>query len=156
MEKTKNFYESSTRQLVNILECVSTQLKTSNSCATPRCSSTDNGDSDSCDSLLSQPRPSPDSDNLVGEGGPGAKTEENFPDYENVFYASPAPDKLTSPDSVFFKMPGVTRASDPVLPPKMSRRCDSVSSVLVSAPTQVIRQTPAQPRETGTRNRSVH
>ena len=159
MEQTKNFYESSTKQLVNILECLSTQLKTSN---THRCSSTDNGDSDSFDSLLShsQLRPSQDSGNVAVAESPfgedGGVAERNFPEYENVFYASPAPDKLTSPDSVIFKMPGVTRASDPVLPPKMSRRCDSVSSVLVSAPTQVIRQTPAQPRETGTRNKLVH
>ena len=171
MEHTKDFYESSTRQLVNVLECLSSQLKTNNSCHSHHsyhCSSDggDHLDSDSFDSLLSQPRPSLDNSSSkvaairssAGEGSNMAGVEEeNFPTYENVFYDSPVnPDKVKSPDSVIFKLPGdSSRSSAPGLAPssKMARRCDSVGSVLVSAPTQVIRPTPVQLRETGARNR---
>ena len=170
MEHTKDFYESSTRQLVNVLECLSSQLKSNNSCHSHHsyhCSSDggDHLDSDSFDSLLSQPRPSLDSSSSkvaairssAGENSnmPGVE-EDTFPTYENVFYDSPGnPDKVKSPDSVIFKLPDSSRSSAPVLPPssKMARRCDSVGSVLVSAPTQVIRPTPVQLRETGARNR---
>ena len=170
MEHTKEFYESSTRQLVNVLECLSSQLKTNNSCHSHHsyhCSSDggDHLDSDSFDSLLSQPRPSLDSSSSkvaairssAGENSnmPGVE-EDTFPTYENVFYDSPGnPDKVKSPDSVIFKLPDSSRSNAPVLPPssKMARRCDSVGSVMVSAPTQVIRPTPVQLRETGARNR---
>jgi len=168
MERTKEFYESSTRQLVNVLECLSSQLKTNNSCSSHHshhCNS-DNGDhldSDSFDSLLSQPRPSLDSASSkaatvrssAGESNNMAGAdEENFPTYENVFYDSPGkPEKVTSPDSVIFKLPSSSRANAPVLPPssRMNKRSDSSS--LGSAPTQVIRPTPVQLRETGARNR---
>ena len=170
MEHTKEFYENSTRQLVNVLECLSSQLKTNNSCHSRHsyhCSSDGGGehlDSDSFDSLLSQPRPSLDSASSkvatvrssAGESGSLAGVEEeNFPTYENVFYSPSNPDKVTSPNPVIFKRPDSSKASAPVLPPssKMARRCDSVGSVLVSAPTQVIRPTPVQLRETGARNR---
>ena len=59
MEQSKLFYESSTRQLVNILESLSSQLPGS-SCTTRHCE-----DTDSFDSVLS--RRSSDHSSLIRE-----------------------------------------------------------------------------------------
>ena len=104
MEESKKFYENSTKQLVNILECLSSQLS-SNNCTTRHCSSDVNIDSDSFDSLLSRrshdlstTRPSLDSYQppvtSSDQYHPGVITvnssvpDQDVPLYENVLYDS--------------------------------------------------------------------
>ena len=97
MEQSKAFYENSTRQLVNILECLSTQLTSNNSCQTRHCSSAshdnhDNIDSDSFDSLLSR-QSYEQSQSSIASQRPSLDSykqsedvEVTSPIYENVYY----------------------------------------------------------------------
>ena len=100
MEQSKIFYENSTRQLVNILECLSSQLTSSSNCSTRHCSNDNNLDSDSFDSLLSRRshdlslRHSIDSYQQMPLGAgvtmTTASTANNIdpPLYENILYDS--------------------------------------------------------------------
>ena len=100
MEQSKAFYENSTRQLVNILECLSTQLTSNNSCQTRHCSGAshenhDNIDSDSFDSLLSR-QSYEQSQSSIASQRPSLDSykqsedvEVTSPIYENVYYKNP-------------------------------------------------------------------
>jgi len=153
MEQSKVFYENSTRQLVNILECLSTQLTSNNSCQTRHCSGAghDNIEGDSFDSLLS--RQSYDhSQSTIASQRPSLDSfkqsegvEESSPIYENVYYKNPIKESATEhatdivgPNSEantpIFKEPifGNNEPSVSSCPSKLARRCDSLSSVLSS------------------------
>jgi len=166
MEQSKAFYENSTRQLVNILECLSTQLTSNNSCQTRHCSSAshenhDNIDSDSFDSLLSR-QSYEQSQSSIASQRPSLDSykqsedvEVTSPIYENVYYKNPI--KGPTIEQLPEKMEPISEANTPTfkepncgnLEPslssstsKLSRRCDSLSSVL-SAQSKTV---PAPPR----------
>ena len=182
MEQSKLFYENSTRQLVNILECLSSQLSVSKTCNTRHCdNNTDNNDimdTDSFDSLLSRRshdqsshRPSIDSYKHQPEPSTGGEINyDQSPVYENVFYDNFDPtNAVISPQKVAnvaqtkcLKLSEEHIGTDSS---KNYRRCDSYNSVLVNN----VRQFKALPlvpvdntsrpnlsKEGGTRNRFVN
>ena len=163
MEQTKMFYENSTRQLVNILECLSSQLRTSHHHCAMEAAENPPDSGDSFDSLLSRPSASSDLSNYRT-----CPDLDNFPVYENVFHdnqprseATPTPGPgamvasagagVTSPDSFLFKLPEAEASMA-----RLQQRDDSSlgSGPAVSAQqTEVIRATPLARPETGARNR---
>jgi len=127
MEQSKKFYENSTRQLVNILECLSSQLTNSNNCSTRHCPNDTNLDSDSFDSLLSR-RSHDLSVRFSVDSYPAAVTAPVLtptepPLYENILFDSQHQGMTEDPGH---------------LPPKPRTgnfgRSDSMSSVFMPAP----------------------
>lgn len=122
MEQSKMFYESSTRQLVNILESLSSQL-------TGPCNTRHFEDTDSFDSVLSRrssdhssliSRPSNESSSRAGrEEAETVPSQSQSPSYENIFFDSVT---LTEPE--------------PRLAPRPYRRHDSLHCVLPPPPPQ--------------------
>ena len=148
------FYENSTRQLVNILECLSSQLRTSHHHCAMEAAEAPPDSGDSFDSLLSRPSASSDLSNY-----------RTFPVYENVFHdnqprseATPTPGAMvssagagvTSPDSFLFKLPEAEASMA-----RLQQREESLGSgpAVSAQQTEVIRATPLARPEIGARNR---
>ena len=160
MEQTKMFYENSTRQLVNILECLSSQLRTSHHHCAMEAAEAPPDSGDSFDSLLSRPSASSDLSNYRT-----CPDLDNFPVYENVFHdnqprseATPTPGAMvssagagvTSPDSFLFKLPEAEASMA-----RLQQREESLGSgpAVSAQQTEVIRATPLARPEIGARNR---
>ena len=174
MEQSKTFYENSTRQLVNILECLSSQLSVSNTCNTRHCN--DNMDSDSFDSLLSRrshdqssQRPSIESYNHQPEISTAVDiNHDQNPVYENVFYDNLDPANSVVPHQKLSnvaqpKCLKLSQEHNEIDSSKVHRRYDSHISVIangaqIKALPPVPAETTSRPslsKEGGTRNRYV-